>query len=173
MNEKDIEKKEESILEEKKEEVLEEKEEVTRDPKDVWLFTSMSAKDKYRREGKLDELERDIQNSAMSGKPWRPEDLEYLKEIQRLVDEETVEEEASRWAISPFPPVYRALRSGEMTIGGQKFSFNEGDQLVFQCRMSQEKKGLPGPVLISKFSPAEKDRYCGDMSGMGKMDESK
>jgi len=97
----------------------------------------------------------------------------YLKEIQRLVNEGVVEQEASRWAVSPFPQVYRALRDGEMTIGGQKFSFNEGDQLVFQCRMSQEKKGLPGPVLISKFSPAERDRYCGDMSGMGKMDESK
>lgn len=165
MNEKDMDKKEERILEEKKE--------VAYDPEDGWLFTSRSAKDKYRREGKLDELERDIRNSVTGGKPWRPEDIEYLKEVQRLVDEGTVEEEASRWAVSPFPPVYKALRSGEMTIGGRIYSFKEGEQLVFQCRMEQEKKGLPAPVLIGKFTPAERDRYCGDMPGMGKMGEMK
>ncbi len=162
MNEKD-----------KEERILGEKEEVTYDPGDVWLFTSISAKDKYRREGKLDELERDIRNSSMGGKPWRPEDIEYLKEIQRLVDEGTIEEEASRWAVSPFPPVYKALRSGEMTINGQICRFEKGAQLVFQCRMEQEKKGLPAPVLIGEFTPAERDRYCGDMSGMGKMDTRK
>ncbi|MFQ5888410.1 MAG: hypothetical protein ACE5HY_06915, partial [Candidatus Hydrothermarchaeales archaeon] len=132
MNEKDVEKKEERILEEKKE--------VAYDFEDAWLFTSISAKDKYRREGKLDELERDIRNSVMSGKPWRSEDIEYLKEVQRLVDEGIIEEEASRWAVSPFPPVYRALRSGEMTIGGRRYTFKKGEQLVFQCRMEQEKK---------------------------------
>jgi hypothetical protein len=150
--------------------ILGEKKEIRYDPEDTWLFTSISAKDKYRRDGNLDELERDIRNSSMGGKPWRPEDIEYLREIQRLVDEETVEEEASRWAVSPFPPVYRALRSGEMTIRGRTHSFKKGEQLVFQCRMEQETKGLSGPVLISEFSPAKRDRYCGDMSGMGKMD---
>lgn len=165
MNEKGVEKKEEGILEEKKE--------ATYDPGNVWLFTSISAKDKYRREGKLDELERDIRNSSMGGKPWRPEDIEYLKEIQRLVDKGTIEEEASRWAVSPFPPVYKALRSGEMTIGGQVYSFKKGQQLVFQCRMEREEKGSSAPVLIGEFTPAERDRYCGDMSGMGGMDKRK
>jgi hypothetical protein len=60
-----------------------------------------------------------------------------------------------------------------MTIGGRKHSFKEGEELVFQCRMEQETKGLPGPVLIGEFTPAKRDRYCGDMSGMGKMGERK
>lgn len=160
-------------VEEKEDRILGEKEEVRYDPADPWLFTSRSAKDAYRRKGKLDELEQDIRSSGMGGKPWRPDDIEYLREIQRLVDEGTVEEEASRWAVSPFPPVYKALRSGEMTIGGRVHSFKKGEELVFQCRMEQETKGLPGPVLISEFTPAKRDRYCGDMSGMGKMGERK
>jgi hypothetical protein len=156
----------EEVLEENKETILEEKREAEYDPNDVWLFTAESAKDTYRRRGKLDELERDIRSSAMGGKPWRPEDIEYLKEIKRLANEGVVEQEASRWAVSPFPPVYRALRDGEMTIDGRTYSFKKGEQIVFQCRMSQEMKGLSGPVLIDRFTPATKDRYCGDMSGM-------
>ncbi len=69
----------EEVLEEKKEVILEENREVEYDSNDVWLFTAESAKDTYRRGGKLDELERDIRNSVMGGKPWRREDIEYLR----------------------------------------------------------------------------------------------
>lgn len=157
--------KEEKILGEKREIVLQERKKSVIDPNDVWLFTSKSAIDTYRRKGKLDELERDIKNSVMGGKRWRPEDLEFLEEIHRLVAEGVVEQEASRWAVSPFPPVYKALSSGDMTIGGRTHRFRDGEEIVFQCKMEQEMKRLPGPVLISSFEKAERDRYCGDMSG--------
>lgn len=156
---------EERILEEKREIVLEERKKSAFDPTDVWLFTSKSAIDTYRRKGKLDELERDIHNSVMGGKQWRSEDLEFLEEIRRLIAEGVVEQQASRWAISPFPPVYKALSSGDMTIDGRTHSFRDGEEIVFQCKMEQEMKRLPGPVLISSFRQAERDRYCGDMSG--------
>lgn len=67
--------KEEKILGEKREIILQERKKSVIDPNDVWLFTSKSAIDTYRRKGKLDELKRDIQNSVMDGKQWRPEDL--------------------------------------------------------------------------------------------------
>ncbi|MGB9588716.1 MAG: hypothetical protein ACPL7O_11110 [Armatimonadota bacterium] len=152
-----------------KEKGLEEKKvilEAEYNPNDPWLFTAESAKDTYRRRGESEELERDIRNSVMGGKPWRPEDLEYLKEIQRLVNEGVVEQDASRWAVSPFPPIYRALRDGEMAISGRTNGFKKGEQIVFQCKMSRERNGLPGPVLIGRFKPALQDRYCGDMGGM-------
>ncbi len=164
---------ENNSVEEKEDRILGEKEEVIYDPTDPWLFTSKSAKDSYRRNGKLDELEQDIRSSVMGGRQWMPDDIGYLREIKRLVDDGTVEEEASRWAVSPFPPVYKAIRSGEMTIGGLIHRFKKGEELVFQCRMHRETKGLPGPVLISEFTPAKRDRYCGDMAGMGEMGEQK
>ncbi len=89
------------------------------------------------------------------------------------MNDKVVEQGASRWAVSPFPAVYRALHDGEITIGGRTYTFKKGEQIVFQCKMSQEMKGLPGPVLIGQFTPAKKGRYCGDMGGMKEHESQK
>lgn len=136
------------------------------DPKDVWLFTHSRAIKEFRREGKLEGLSQDIREEVMVRGRWRPEELEYLEEIDRLLEEDLIDEQKSRWASSPFPPTYRALRNGKLVIQGKEFPFRKGQEMVFQCQMAREMRRLEGPVLIGNFSQAKEDKLCGQMKAM-------
>ncbi len=136
------------------------------DPQDVWAFTDPDARDAYSRRGKLSELERDIRFEVMRAGPWQPEELEYKREIRRLLREGIIEDKGTYWYASPHPTVYRARRSGTLQVDGQTYRFRQGDDIVFQCRMTRDaNRDLTGPVLVSKLQPTEKTMLCGKMGG--------
>jgi hypothetical protein len=135
-------------------------------PNDIWAFTDPDARDQYEQSGELDKLEHDIRFEVMRGETWLPEELEYKIEIRRLLREGTIGDKGSYWFTSPFPTVYRALSSGSFTAGGRDYNFREGDDIVFQCRMTQDMNTNPtGPALIAQLKPTEKSQLCGDMGG--------
>ncbi len=136
------------------------------DPNDIWLFTDPDARESYARQGKLRELEHDIRFEVMRGGPWHPEELEYKREIRRLLREGIIEDKGTYWYASPHPTVYRARRSGALTIGGQRIPFRAGDDIVFQCRMTcNMNPDLTTPVLVANLKPTEKTMLCGKMGG--------
>lgn len=133
---------------------------------DVWIFTDPDARDVYARQGKLRELEHDIRFEVMRGEPWLPEELAYKREIRRLLREGSISDKGSYWYASPFPTVYRAVHNGILTVGGKRYRFRSGDDLVFQCRMTRDMNPkLTGPVLVSRLQPTKKSMLCGQMGG--------
>ncbi|MBI3760424.1 MAG: hypothetical protein HY260_00990 [Chloroflexi bacterium] len=136
------------------------------DPNDIWAFTDPDAKDTYTRREGLRRLEHDIRFEVMRGGPWQPEELEYKTEVRQLLREGVIQDKGTYWYRSPHPTVYRAVRPGALSIAGQVFRFNPGDDLTFQCRMERdENPSLPGPVVIARFKNAEATALCGEMSG--------
>ncbi len=136
------------------------------DPNDVWAFTDPDARERYQKQGKLRELERDIRFEVMRGAPWLPMELEYKREIRRLLKEGIIEDKGTYWFASPHPTVYRARRDGTLTVAGRVHRFRRGDDIVFQCRMSRDTNpALNGPVLVSRLQSTEKTMLCGTMGG--------
>lgn len=134
------------------------------DPNDIWAFTDPDARDAYARRGDLEKLEHDIRYEVMRDEPWQPEELEFKRETRRLLKERVIADKGSYWFSSPFPTVYRALRDSSLTISGKEFSFEEGDDIVFQCRMTRDMNPThTGPVLLDRLSPTDKARLCGEM----------
>jgi len=145
------------------------------DPDDIWLFTDPDARDEYEQKGELSRLEHDIRFEVMRGGPWQPQELEYKRELRRLLREGALADKGSYWWASPHPTVYRAVRNGTLTVSGQTHRFRRGDDVVFQCRMARDiyQEEDPAPVLIKKLRPTNQAVLCGEMSGamkgMGKM----
>ena len=136
------------------------------DPDDIWAFTDPDARDTYARDGRLKQLEHDLRYEVMRGSPWEPEELEYKLEIRRLLREGSIEDKGTYWFSSPFPTVYRAKQPGIFTIAGQEHSFQTGDDIVFQCKMTRDSNPkLTAPVLIARLQPTDKSKLCGDMGG--------
>ncbi len=133
------------------------------DPENVWLLTDIVAKANFRFEGKLRELEQDVRFNVMRGRPWKNEDIEYMKEIKRLLDAGVIRRTTSYWFGSPFPTIFKAIKDGLMTVGGKKYKFKDGDEIVWQCQMSREAQGLDGPVFIGRLSPRAMAHLCKQM----------
>ncbi|KKN35878.1 hypothetical protein LCGC14_0779370 [marine sediment metagenome] len=55
------------------------------DPNDIWALTDPDARDNYEEQGELSTLEHDIRYEVMRGGPWQPKELEYKREIRRLL----------------------------------------------------------------------------------------
>lgn len=142
------------------------------DPLNPWLFTDPDARAQYERAGKLQELKRDITYEVMRAQPWNSEEVEYKRAIRDLLRQGAVADKGSYWYMSPFPTVYRALRSGAITIAGEVYQFKPGDDIVFQCRMTRDTNPhLEGPCLIARLETTERAMLCGEMGsamrGMG------
>lgn len=136
------------------------------DPNNVWAFTDPDARGVYADEGRLRELEHDIRFEVMRAGSWQPEELEYKREIRRLLQESAIEDKGTYWYASPHPTVYRARRDGELRVGGKTYRFRHGDDLVFQCRMTRDMNPeLTGPVLVGSLQPTQKSMLCGQMGG--------
>jgi hypothetical protein len=136
------------------------------DPNDVWAFTDPDARHRYTQYGKLQELKHDIRYEVMRGGPWQPDELEYKREIRRLLRQGVVSDKGTYWFTSPFPTVYRAAQSGSLTVGGREYHFRAGDDIVFQCRMSRDvSPWSTGPLLIARLRPTEKAQLCSQMGG--------
>lgn len=134
------------------------------DPRDVFLMTDPVARARYEREGRLEELERDIRYEVMRGRPWEPEDLEYLGEVSRLQSVGTLRRTASFWNMSPHPPVFKAVGNGRMSIGGRQYRLRRGQEVVWACPMLRDAAGTDGPALIGRFTFDRIGRLCGGMS---------
>lgn len=89
------------------------------DPNDLWVFMDPDARDTYVRDGKLNRLEQDIRFEVMRGGTWEADELEYKSEIRRLLREGAIKDKGAYWYRSPHPTVYRALRSGRLTVNGR------------------------------------------------------
>lgn len=143
------------------------------DPKDIWAFTDPDARDKYARQNEINKFEHDLRYEVMRGGTWLSEELEYKKEIRRLLREGAIADKGTYWYVSPHPTVYRAVRDGVLSVIGRTYRFRAGDDLVFQCRMERDKMAEnPGPVLVARLQPTKKSMLCGEMQeamkGMGK-----
>ncbi len=134
----------------------------------IWLLTDNIAKENIRYEGKLDELKHDIKYNVMRNESWHPDDLAYIKEINRLVQEGIIKKTTSYWFSSPFPSVYKAIRSGKLKVLGKKYYFKRGDDIVWQCQMGREMHNLEGPVLIGIFTPKKLRMLCKEMENATK-----
>ncbi len=130
----------------------------------VWLMTDPAARARYEFRGMLDQLEHDIRFEVMRGLDWSALDRAYLTEIDRLQAEGAVRKLASFWALSPHPPVYRALRDGAFHLGGRAFPFRKGEEIVWACPMTRDRFGLDYPVLITDMQDARTKRLCGEMA---------
>lgn len=136
------------------------------DPDDLWAFTDPDARETFERDGTIDKLKHDIRYEVMRGGSWLPEELQYKREIRRLLREGTIADKGSYWFTSPFPTVYRATRSGSLHIAGVDYSFRQGDDIVFQCRMTQDMSAdSHGPVLVAQLKPTNRAQLCGEMGG--------
>lgn len=136
------------------------------DPNDVWAFTDPDARDEYAAQGDLRALEHDIRYEVMRGGPWQPEELEYKRELRRLLREGVIADKGSYWFTSPFPTVYRAVRDGSLTVAGQRYRFRAGDDIVLQCRMTRDMHPeQAGPVLVARLKSTTEAQLCGEMGG--------
>ena len=106
---------------------------------EVWLMTDPVALARYEFQGNLDRLEHDIRYEVLRGGGWSEFDREYLREIERVEKAGLVRRLASFWAISPHPPIYRALAGGELVIGGQHCPFREGQEITWACPMTRDR----------------------------------
>lgn len=95
---------------------------------DLWAFTSSRAKREFERDGKIDAVKKDIVEEVLEGGDWTDQDRRFLAEADELVQQGVLEEKGSYWYCSPYPPTYRALKSGE--ILGRRF--DAGQDLVYQ-----------------------------------------
>jgi serine/threonine protein kinase len=141
---------------------------------DIWLMTDPVARARYESNGTLKKLEHDIRNEVMRGLDWSDLDRAYLREIACLEQAGTVRKLASFWAVSPHPPVYRALKDGEMFLGGRRIPFRKGDEMTWACPMTRDRFGLESPVMIGDFQDEHIQRLCGEMANamQGRMVEA-
>ncbi len=126
-------------------------------------MTDPVARARYEFDGTLNQLEHDLRFEVMRGEDWTASDREYLREIARLEKKGTIRKLASFWAVSPHPSVYRALSDGNLRVGGRRFEFSEGDEIVWACPMTRDRFELDAHVLIGDFQDARIQRRCGEM----------
>ncbi len=161
------------------------------DPNDIWLLTDPDARDEYAKRNELREFEHDIRFQVMRGGAWLTDELDYKREIRRLLRKGVLADKGSYWYVSPHPTVYRAMRDGALAVAGRTHRFRAGDDIVFQCRKVPRRQREcaaartarhagcerdkaeddPGPVLVAHLQPTDKAMLCGEMqeamTGMG------
>ncbi|HKZ55873.1 MAG TPA: hypothetical protein VJ123_10360 [Anaerolineales bacterium] len=102
-------------------------------------MTDPVARARFEFGGRLDELEHNIRFEVLRGETWSGLGRECKSELERLERQGAIRKLASFWAISPFPPVYRAQQDSALTLGGRRFPFRAGQELVSACRMTRDR----------------------------------
>lgn len=126
-------------------------------PDDVWLFTDPAAKEKYSRLGTLDQLEWDIRNFVMYNGRWSSDELQFKREIERLLRSGVLTPKDSFGHLSPHPTIYSADQDGAIVISGVVFNFDAGDEIVFEPWLSRlSHPGLAGPLRIGRLDTVNK-----------------
>ena len=134
------------------------------DVDDLWLFTDPVARARFEFNGTLDKLEHDIRYEVLRGGTWNVLDRACKRELDRLEQQGVIRKLASFWAVSPFPPVYRARQDGEVILADKRFPFQKGQELVWACPMTRDRFELDYPILIGDFESERVQRTCGEMA---------
>ena len=131
------------------------------DPGDVWLFTDPAAKTYYAKEGKLARLEQDIRKYVMFFGRWGPDELEFKREIDRLLYFNVLAPRPAFGHLCPHPTIYRAMREGKIRLIDEQFPFRIGEDIVFEpwiARVSHP--GLVGPLRIGWLDTTKRFLLC-------------
>ena len=134
------------------------------DVDDIWLMTDPVARARFEFRGQLPELEHDVRYEVLRGGTWSDMDRECKQVLEGLARQGALRGIASFWALSPFPPIYRAQQDGELPLGGRKFSFRKGQELIWACPMTRDRFELEAPILIGDFQSERVQRLCGEMA---------
>lgn len=130
---------------------------------DMWAFTSPRAKREFESQGKIADVKKDILEAVLEGGDWTDQDRQFLDEVNQLVRQGVLEEHASYWYCSPYPPTYRALKEGE--ILGRRFE--AGQDITYQPAKNVESEDK---LIIGKFQTAtETQSHASHHTGMKHM----
>jgi hypothetical protein len=111
----------------------------------------------YFRQGRLEELEWDIRNYVMYQGRWSPDELQFGRELLRLLRSSVLAPKYSFGHLSPHPTIYSAAKEGAMVISGVVFNFDVGDEIVFEPWLSRlSHPGLVGPLRIGQLDTLNK-----------------
>jgi hypothetical protein len=86
---------------------------------------------------------------------WGPDELEFKREINRLVRSKTLTPRSAFGHLSPHPTIYQANTDGVLQICGEHYYFKSGEDIVFEpwpARLAHP--GLIGPLRIGRLAPA-------------------
>lgn len=122
---------------------------------DPWLFTDPCARDFYREANLIDQLEEDIRTYVMFADAWTLEELDYKREVKRLLRDGCIAPTDSFGFLSPHPTVYYTLKVGILVTAGQRYAFEAGQNLVFEPWLERySDPGLKGPLRIGPLYDA-------------------
>lgn len=128
---------------------------------DLWLFTDPVAQAIYAQQGKRDRLRTDIITYVMYGGQWSPDELEFKREVRRLLCEGLLIPKGTFGYLSPHPTVYQAISEGVLKVDGGKYYFHAGDDVVFEPWLARvSTPGLVGPVRIGRLRTITTLRLC-------------
>ena len=117
-----------------------------------WRFTDPAARALYAHLARLDQLKDDVLAYVMCSGLWAPDELEYDREIRRLLRAKGLHPKGTFGYLSPHPTVYRADGDGVLEIAGRKFHFGEAQDIVFVPWLARVCcPGLTGPVRIGRL----------------------
>ena len=100
-------------------------------PDDLWLFTDPTARAIYSQQGRLDQLKQDIRTYVRRESQWDPDEVDFKRELQRLLKAGLIVPEPAFGHLSPHPTIYQAIEEGAIEIAGERHAFDIGDQIVF------------------------------------------
>lgn len=130
-------------------------------PTDPWLFTDPCARSFYREANLIDQLEEDIRTYVMFDGAWAPEELQYKREVRRLLQEGIIAPVDSFGSLSPHPTVYRILKVGALLVSGQRYAFEPGEDLVFEPWLARySDPGLKGPLRTGQLYDVDRPSLC-------------
>ncbi|MEJ2352040.1 MAG: hypothetical protein P8Y03_19815 [Anaerolineales bacterium] len=125
------------------------KDEAAIGPEDLWLFTDPTARAIYSQQGRLDQLKQDIQTYVRREPQWDPDEVEFKRELQRLLKAGLIVPEPAFGHLSPHPTIYQAIEEGAIEISGERYAFDIGDQIVFEPWLERiTRPGLVGPLRV-------------------------
>jgi len=126
---------------------------------DIWSFTSGRAKREFEKEGKIDQVKKDIAEEVLEGGDWTDQDRRFLEEAGQLVKQGVLEEKASYWYCSPYPPTYRCLKDGRI-LGKQ---FESGQDMTYQPAKNVDSEEK---LIIGKFQTTTQTQSHGEHKTM-------
>jgi len=80
------------------------------DKDDALLFSDLKAIQLYKDQRMFEGFLHDLKFSVMRGESWNKDELEYAREIKRLLNEGIIKERGVYWWTSPHSPVYYAKK---------------------------------------------------------------
>ena len=106
----------------------------------------------YSHNERLDQLKEDVLTYVMYDGQWAPDEMEFEREIRRLLRSCVLEPKDTFGYLSPHPTVYRATGEGVTEIAGRKYHFFAGQDIVFAPWLARvSRPSLIGPMWIGRL----------------------